>query len=119
MSRPCPARVVLDSAVSERQFQDSVIELATRLGWMWYCVPDSRRCPAGWPDLVLCRPPVVLFVECKTDKGRIRPEQREWLEALSRCDGVEARVWRPRNWPEIVDTLTGVADEAADGSDLG
>lgn len=107
MSRPCPARVVLDSAVSERQFQDAIVELATRLGWMWYHVPDSRRCPAGFPDLVLCRPPVLLFVECKTDRGRIRPEQHEWLAALHGCDGVQVRVWRPRDWPEIEETLGG------------
>jgi len=48
---------------------------------------------------------VVLFVECKTDKGKLRPEQREWLAALHECDGVQVRVWRPAMWSEIEETL--------------
>jgi len=96
---------VAASAVPERDFQNAVLELAQLLHWRVYHVPDSRRCPAGFPDLVLCRPPVLLFVECKTDKGRIRPEQHEWLAALHECDGVRVRVWRPKDWDEIEETL--------------
>lgn len=92
-------------AVTEAQHQAAIVELARLAGWLVYYVPDSRRCPAGFPDLVLCRPPVLLLVECKTDAGRVRPEQREWLAALHECDGVQVRVWRPRDWPEIEEML--------------
>jgi len=95
----------VSEAITEAQHQAAILELAQLTGWRWYHVPDSRRCPAGFPDLVLCRPPVLLFVECKTDKGRIRPEQHEWLAALHGCDGVQVRVWRPRDWEEIEETL--------------
>ena len=93
--------------VSEAQHQAAIVELANLSGWLVYYVPDSRRSPAGWPDLCLVRPPQVLFVECKTDKGKVRPEQREWLEALSRCNSVQARVWRPNMWDEIEAMLMG------------
>jgi Holliday junction resolvase len=93
-------------AITEAQHQAAIIELAQLTGWQWYHTHDSRRCPAGFPDLVLVRPPVVLFVECKTDKGKLRPEQHEWLEALFRSDTVTARVWRPSDWAEIEETLT-------------
>lgn len=95
----------MSDAITEAQHQAAIIELAQLTGWRWYHVPDSRRCPAGFPDLVLCRPPVLLFVECKTDKGKLRPEQREWLQALFACDTVRARVWRPGDWAEIEETL--------------
>lgn len=95
----------MSEIVTEAQHQAAIIELARLNDWLWYHVPDSRKCPRGFPDLVLVRPPVVLFVECKTDAGRIRPEQREWLAALHECDGVQARVWRPKDWAEIEETL--------------
>lgn len=104
MSRPRPARVVLDSAVSERQFQDAIVELATRLGWMWYHVPDSRRCPPGWPDLALWRPPQFLLVELKREGGRLSPVQRQTIEQLREC-GLEVCIWRPAMWSEIEETL--------------
>jgi len=97
----------MSDAITEAQHQAAIVELASLAGWLVYYVPDSRKCPRGFPDLVLVRPPLVLFIECKTDKGKLRPEQREWLEALYRCGTVQARVWRPRDWNEIAETLGG------------
>ena len=97
----------MSDAITEAQHQAAIVELASLAEWLVYYVPDSRKCPRGFPDLVLVRPPLVLFIECKTDKGKLRPEQREWLEALYRCDTVQARVWRPRDWNEIAETLGG------------
>ena len=97
----------LAAYVTEAQHQAAIIELASVCGWHWYVVPDSRMCPAGWPDLVLVRPPHILFIECKTERGRVRPAQREWLDLLSRCDRVAVRVWRPGDWDEIEATLAG------------
>jgi hypothetical protein len=96
---------------TEKQFQAAVLELAQQLGWRIAHFNDSRRQirpgvfvgdsdAAGWPDLVLCRPPRLLVVELKTDKGRVSPAQVEWLQVLTLC-GVNARVWRPADWPTI------------------
>ena len=93
--------------ITEAQHQAAIIELATLLGWSWYHVPDSRRCPPGFPDLVLCRPPVVVFAELKTDRGRVRPAQVEWLERLSQCSRIVSGVWRPGDWVEIEQVLRG------------
>ena len=98
--------------ISEAQHQAAVVELAQMHNWLVYYVPDSRRSPAGFPDLVLVRPPQVLFVECKTDKGTLRPEQREWMEALSRCNSVQVWVWRPSDWPKIEAMLMGGNSDA-------
>lgn len=93
--------------ISEAAHQKAIIDLATRTGWRWYHVPDSRRCPPGFPDLVLVRGDQLFFVECKTDKGRLRPAQNEWLDALGHVREVQARVWRPRDWDEIERMLAG------------
>ena len=87
--------------MTEEQFQRQVIELAELCGWAVFHVHDSRRSNPGWPDLVLCRPPEILFAELKTDKGRIRLEQMEWIERLTAC-GLEAYVWRPEVFDERI-----------------
>ncbi len=90
---------------TEKNFQAQVLELACLSGWLCFHPFDSRRSAPGFPDLCLVRPPLVLFVELKSEGGKLRPEQREWLELLSRCEGVEARLWRPGDWPEVEETL--------------
>jgi hypothetical protein len=60
----------------------------------------------GFPDLVLVRPPRVMFVELKSERGRASPSQREWLDRLSRCESApEVGIWRPRDFDELVERL--------------
>lgn len=91
---------------TEKQFHALVVQLAKLCGWAVYHTRDSRRSDFGWPDLVLCRPPRILFVEVKTEAGEVKPEQAAWLALLTGC-GLDARLWRPGSWPEIQRTLTG------------
>ncbi len=97
-------RGALDTASSEREFQATVMELATLLGWRCYHVPDSRRCEAGWPDLALWRPPRFLLAELKANKGRVRLIQQQTIDELREC-GLEVYLWRPNMWSEIEATL--------------
>ena len=48
----------------------------------------------GWPDWTIRGPRGVLFRELKSQRGRVAPEQREWLDALAAA-GMNAAVWRP------------------------
>lgn len=75
------------------------MEFARLSGWVLYHTHDSRRSPAGFPDLVLVRERVV-FAELKAEKGRVTPEQLAWLGRLWQA-GAEAYLWRPSGWPEI------------------
>ncbi len=108
---------------SERQFQTAVIDYAERLGWKVAHFHDSRRevrpgvyvgdkAAAGFPDLVLVRDGRLVFIELKTEKGRLGEPQKEWLNALMRVElllsmeaagepRVQAYVFRPSDWPEI------------------
>lgn len=85
----------------------------------------------GYPDLTMARDGVVIFAELKSAKGSLRAEQREWLAAFTvpeflddgswipphKLAELTARdqlrpgehyptVWRPCDWPHIVQTLT-------------
>lgn len=105
---------------SETAFRATVIEGAQRLGWRVWSIQDDLYAalfvaakelgihislPApGWPDLVLVRGDRLLFVELKSNTGAVRPEQKEWLDALGETC---ADVWvlRPRDWDQFEDTL--------------
>ena len=93
------------AAVTEKEFQSQILQLAKLSGWRCYHTHDSRRSAAGFPDPVLVRPPVVLFAELKSEGGKLRPEQSRWLAVLRTCPGVEMKLWRPSDWPEIEEAL--------------
>jgi hypothetical protein len=86
--------------VTEKAWQEQVVELATYYRWEHFHVYDSRRSDAGWPDLTLVRPPELMFAELKTDRGRLSGAQRRWIELLRAC-GQEVHVWRPRDFEAV------------------
>ena len=91
-------QAALDS-ILEKPFQDGVLKLARFHGFtLRYHTHDSRRSAPGFPDLVLVntRTGRVLFRELKTNKGRVSPEQQEWLDGLTAC-GMDAGAWRPND----------------------
>lgn len=82
--------------MSEAVLDSHVTKLARMLGWWRFHPFDSRRSQAGWPDLVLLRPPQILLRELKADKGQISPEQQQVLDMLAAC-GLDVGIWRPRD----------------------
>jgi len=102
--------------VTEREFQRAVVELARLMGWRVHhtrpALTQRRRWltpiqgDAGFPDLVLCRPPRLILAELKRVGGKPTTEQLAWLEALQACAGVECYLWTPADWDAIVRMLT-------------
>jgi hypothetical protein len=101
-SRAAVREIVGDE--SEAHFQSRVIRLAQLLGWKVFHLLDPIGSPAGFPDLLLRRPPRLVWCELKSEHGRVKPQQRAFLADLVAC-GQEAYVWRPRDFPEIQRTL--------------
>jgi len=91
-------------ALSEKNFQQQVVDLSAALGWTHFHNLHARGSDAGWPDLVLCRPPELLIVELKREAGELSTAQRQWLQRLEMC-GVEVHVWKPSDFPAIVERL--------------
>ncbi len=103
--RTGPARaspVVLP--LTERQWQAVVVCTARFYGWQIHHHLVSKGSSAGWPDLVICGHGRALFVELKTDTGRLRPEQRTWLGLLAAA-GCEVAVWRPTDLDTVMGAL--------------
>lgn len=108
--------------LSEADLQKGVLELAELTGWMVFHVSDSRRevidrrsgvsrmvgdkLAKGWPDLVLVHPRrgVCFIRELKSDRGRLTPEQKQWIAALAAA-GLDVGVWRPRDLERIKTAL--------------
>jgi hypothetical protein len=80
--------------MTEAALLEAVRAVAKLQGWQLYHTYRSDRSEPGFPDLVLMRPPLLLFRELKADVGRLRPAQRKWLDELAAC-GQDVGVWRP------------------------
>lgn len=100
---------------SEADFQRAVLDAAAWHGWH-ACHTRKATVRAGqiatptsvpgWPDLVLWHTEhhVVMFVELKTDKGRLSEAQVEVLGSLSSA-GANVAIWRPKDWDAITALL--------------
>lgn len=110
--RPSAAPRAEGLRLSEDQFLQRVIETAK---WHHWQVTHFRAVQlpsgewatplqgdAGFPDLALARAGVVLLAELKTDTGRVEPAQKRWLAEA----GPYGRVWRPRDWPQVLAELS-------------
>ncbi len=56
----------------------------------------------GFTDLVAVKPPRVLFIEDKSDAGKLSPEQIDWAMLLAKCPSIEMIVLSPAKWDEFV-----------------
>ena len=108
--------------MNEADFQRQVLDLARLGGWRVAHFRPAQtakgwRTPvgadgAGFPDLVLTRPPELIFAELKAEKGRTTPEQEAWLgdlRVVAQCImlndedeiPVQVYVWRPSDFDEV------------------
>ena len=89
----------------EKHLQARILEAARALKWLAYHTFDARRSAPGFPDLVLVRPPRLIFAELKSSKGKLTVEQKEWLAVLALIPGVEVYIWKPEDLQEAILTL--------------
>ena len=93
--------------MTEREFQAHVVFVArvlgyrvahfrpawTEKGWRTPVQGDGK----GFPDLVLCAPGRLVFVELKVGRNKLSLDQTDWLEALREA-GAEVHVWTDKDW---------------------
>ena len=113
---------------SEREFQNAVVEYAHLNGWLVHHgraaqVREGKwvtpiQGDAGFPDLVMVRDGWIVFVELKSEKGRLSKTQKRWRDdivwaigwgeykpATWHGSGTVYYLWRPSDWDEIETTL--------------
>ena len=105
LKKKIPSHTPWWCVMTEDQFQTSVIQVAKDTGWMLFHDYDSRRSTAGFPDLVMTRNGRTIFAELKSQRGRIRPEQKEWIAELEKTNGIEVYLWRPSDMDDVVEVL--------------
>src|SRR5262245_32993746 len=96
-----------------------VLKLARLTGWLTFHTRAARTAHGwrtsvqgdgkGFPDLVLLHPrrALLVFVELKSDRGRLTADQRRWFGTLHLA-GQRVLLWRPCLWPHIEGFLKGV-----------
>ena len=92
--------------VTERDLREQVRDLCKLFGWRFYFTWTSIHSPKGFPDLVLVSSERrrVLYVELKTEKGKVTDSQQGWLDDLSDT-GQEVYLWRPKDIEEAARIL--------------
>ncbi len=107
--------------MTEQQFTNALLEWAKVYGWRRFHVRNSGvagqsivQGDKGFPDLVLVKPPRLIFAELKVGKNKLSTEQQQWEAAIGQCrtgdyrfiGGVEVYRWRPEQWSEILVILS-------------
>src|SRR5258708_35137386 len=96
--------------MTETELDRNIRRLCRDLGLRCYHTHDSRRSPAGFPDLVIVGPNGVIYAELKTTTGKLRPEQTGWRDDLIAA-GQTWHLWRPDGLADgtIARTLTSIS----------
>lgn len=92
---------MLTKKLTEKQFQDQVIQLAKLFGWLVYHTYDSRRSVAGFPDLILLRRGEMIVAELKVGKNKPSTDQNRWLNEFGLVSEANVFVWYPEHWDLI------------------
>jgi hypothetical protein len=104
-------------AITEAQFSEQGLQLAsifrwrtahfrpalTKKGWRTPVAGDGK----GFLDLLMIKPPRIVVAELKSARGKLTPEQEEWLADWRACPGAEAFVWKPDQLDEVTGVLSG------------
>jgi hypothetical protein len=104
---------VLRASIPEKDFLATVRGMGEVYAWRVYQVLDTanyaKRTSKGWPDLFMVKEGRALAIEGKTEKGRVTPDQQEWIELLATVPGITSGVYRPRDMDELERLICGEA----------
>jgi hypothetical protein len=115
------AAAVINNAMTEKKLFEHVRAHLEMFRWLWYHTYDSRRSNGGFPDIVATQytdmrffdpnhwRARVIYVELKSEQGRLGFRQKIWLEHLRRSR-MEVHVWRPS------DLASGLIERVLRGS---
>lgn len=100
--------------MTEAEFTDEILKWAKVYGWRRFHVRGNTRRliqgDVGFPDLVLVRPPRLIFAELKVGKNTPTQEQEDWLNTLSNVDPDDSHMsqylWYPSDIPVILAILS-------------
>lgn len=105
------------AALSERDWQRTVVELFRVTGWRVWHNTVAWRSDAGWPDLVTVHPiHGIRFLELKSERGRLSASQADWIKHL-RAAGQLVYILRPSDWEHAQAIARGERLAATEGKE--
>jgi len=94
--------------ITEKQFSTQIESLLNHFGWRWTHFRPARtmkgwRTPLtgdkGFTDYCAVRNGMCLFIEIKSEKGKLTPEETAWMQDLKEVAqislGVMYHLWHP------------------------
>jgi hypothetical protein len=93
------------TGLSEKEWQQAILDYAKLRGWLSFHVFDSRRSTPGYPDVTFVRRGRLVFAELKREGEKPTGAQVVWLDALRACFGVEVFLWRPSDLDAVINAL--------------
>ncbi len=99
MRSPTAAQA-LAARMTEKELSQAIFDVARSQGWLAARFPSWRATGTtpGFPDMVLVRDDVCLFVEAKSGRGKLTAQQLAWLNAINNVKHIRALVVRPGHW---------------------
>ena len=100
--------------LTERDFSTAVEDLLSTFGWRWTHFRPARTEHSwvtalsghkGFLDYIAVRLSRLLIFELKSERGKLTPDQTEWLDALEATGKVEVYIWKPGDWFQILECL--------------
>ena len=95
----------------EKEFATQVEHLLNLYGWRWCHFEPAIRQSGEWatalrghkglPDYVAVRDGRLIFAEIKGDRGRLTPDQTEWITRLRQVHDVRVETWWPEDLPDL------------------
>lgn len=117
MSRRLTDRERMLRAITEKVWTQQVVDMGRTFGWKIHHSlvgfgfsgkPITLQGHKGLPDLLMVKPPRVVFMELKRQAVReLTPEQEEWIALLKKCPSVEVYIFRPGDVVQVAGVLSG------------
>ena len=93
--------------MNEKELQQTVLEMFQWHGWLTYHTYDSRMSQPGFPDVVALKGHRCVWMELKSEKGKVTPHQKQWLDELV-VSQQDVYLVRPADLDAVADIARGI-----------
>ena len=95
-------------AMTEKAWGGRVEQIARLNRWTYYHTWQSQHSTPGFPDYVFVRDGEIIYVELKTEVGKLSPHQIKWRDLLCAARQ-EWYCWRPNMIDFVEDRLSSTS----------
>ncbi len=107
---------ICHARTKEKDWQKRVEGVLRANNFLIYHTLRSKGSTPGFPDICAVKGERdgsggrLIYIENKTEKGKVSEAQKEWLDALATVPGVEVYIFRPSQFDELLKVAKGEVD---------